>query len=153
VFAQSVYAAPGSYGRAERETYLASVLSAFQETPRDRIENLSQFFGVIERGACRSDDEALRLTCMSEQARRGCASAEKSFRWRCRELSDLLLVNRVNERLFVSPEEKLRLMRKSTGTSYGAAYSLLLTRKYALLATELLLVSDNLCPGSDSTCL
>jgi hypothetical protein len=137
-----------SYDRAHREAHLTASLGELKRSSPQAIENLSQYFNMVSRTVCRSDDEALMRTCLEEQARRNCSKKSAS----CREISDVIIVNKLNEKKFVSPEERFRLMQKAGG-SFGTAYSQLLWRKYAFLATELMLFPGAGCTDDGPACL
>jgi hypothetical protein len=134
------------YARAQRQERIHASLEAMRASPPEQLENLDGYLSSVARGACRSNDDSLRVACLEDHARRNCASVPGSAaKARCAVLSDLVVVNRLNEKQFVSREERIG--------NQGAAYTKLLARKQALLVTELLLLSQASCPDDGVGCL
>jgi hypothetical protein len=150
-----VNAANLPYSRDARLAKIARSLVAFREAKGPQVENLERYLASMAHGACRADDDSLVATCLEEHARRNCASMSGRAHSRCVAISDIIVTNQVNEKQFVSREERFALMQKSMAESFSAAYDKIVLRKYALVTTEFLLSQPD-CAGSvneDTACL
>jgi hypothetical protein len=141
------------YAEPARVSKITRSMTAFKGPGAKEAENLSHYLSSLARGACRSDDDALLAACLVEQAKRNCASLSGGARNRCPALSDVIVTNVVNEKQFVSREERFALLQKSGATSFDAAYGKIVLRKYALIATEYLLTQPDCPVSSKNTCL
>jgi hypothetical protein len=148
------HAAPATpYTKVERQKLIRNSLEAFKHMRKQSVDNIEQFFGLVSRSTCRSDDEALRIACFEQEARKNCASGGGQARSRCIAISDLIIVNQLNEKQFISLEDRAGLFRKAGTTGYSAGYAGLVTRKYAALTAELLLLSNATCDLNEPGCL
>jgi hypothetical protein len=140
----SASARADTYSENERRAYVQGALEALQQTPRSALDNLQQFVRILERNSCRGGYGAMTISCLQEEARRNCEATHKRH---CPVLSDIAVVNKLNEKQFVTREELFRSARQSSGP--GSAQLRLLNRKYALLTTEFLLLAHGACQTSE----
>jgi hypothetical protein len=141
-----------TFNRDQRQNYISEAIQAFRQSPLPGIENLAQYISLTERSRCRAAVEALTVSCLEEESRKNCQTGRRNHS-RCAVLSDVLIVNKVNEKQFVSRDERLALMRRSASGTFGSIFSRLLRRKYALLTSELLLTTREACDEADTKCL
>lgn len=141
------------YSQGARVAKIVKSLMAFREKKEQLAENLERYLSSIARGACRAEDDALVATCLEEHARRNCAAMSGHARSRCAAISDVIVTNQVNEKQFISREERFALLQKSGATTFSAAYSKIVLRKYALVTTEFLLTQPDCSSIDDMACL
>jgi hypothetical protein len=150
LFAASALSAELPYAKDARVAKIARSLQAFRDARGQQAENLENYLASMARGACRADDDSLVATCLEEHAHRNCAAMTGRARSRCAMISDVIVTNQVNEKQFVSREERFSLLQKSGATTFSSAYSKIVLRKYALVTTEFLLSQPD-C--QDDACL
>ena len=82
---------------------------------------------------------------------KNCLTGTAGPKSRCEAVSDILIVNQLNEKQFITHDERTRITMSAK--SFGSAYAKALSQKYALLTTEFLLLSKEDCKDSDPVCL
>ncbi len=132
------------FSSVQRQAYVEKVIKAFREANPNVLKQINEFVDQKERQKCRSFFEALTLNCLQLEVKNKCKDET------CTILSDIALVNKVNERLFVSREETYKISQKSE--NYAEAYAKALSTKYANLTTELVLMSKENCSDGDYKC-
>jgi hypothetical protein len=143
----------GTFTKAQRQDYIKNALAAVLTTSKQNLENLYQFVTVVEQSSCHSAFEALTLSCLQEQVERNCKSGDSKARSHCPILSDLIVVNKLNEKQFVTRDERLQLTRQESGGSYATQYTRMVSRKYSLMVTEELLLGQRTCSSEENGCL
>lgn len=140
-----------NFGQSSRQGYLQGSILSFQATSRATIDNMVQFVNSAEQNKCRTSIEAMALPCLKEEIERNCTQGNDNRRKSCAILADIILVNKINEKQFISRQERFRIAKEAQNRT--KAYSSTLERKYGLLATELLLFSKLKCKDKDNECL
>ncbi len=141
--------AAAPFPKEKRQDYVKHALAATLSAPKQTLDNLYQFVTMVEQSSCRSAFDALTLSCLQDQVQRNCRSQGGN----CPLLSDVIVVNKLNEKQFVTREERVQIMKQEGTGNYAAIYSRLVSRKYALLATELLLLQKRTCRPEEHACL
>jgi hypothetical protein len=134
----------------ERENLIARELTALQATNKTQVDNLREFVNEAERHRCRSFFDTLTLTCLQSEVKKNCESGLGQHLASCAALSDVFLVNKVNERQFLSRQERFRIAQRAE--NYDKAYTKMLENKYAVLGVEMMRTSQENCSRNDHTC-
>lgn len=133
-------------GQTARVAYLAGVLEALEATDPAELAGTSNYIYGVERNKCQAPVESLRVDCLLEAARRGCAQRARpaQARARCEQASDVIVTNRLSERVLIPEDVRYALMDQHR--DYRAAIERELTRRHAQIAAEL--VTSRHFPGS-----
>ena len=141
------------YREDNRRQYIASVLTAFAETDLTEVLNTHRYLDVARRNHCRSGALALRADCLLSYARKNCetAGATTAVR-RCGFYSDVMVVNKLNERVFVGRSERFGIMKGKRG-KYRDVLASRIQQKYARIVIEFSLTGGAGCASEDFRCL
>ncbi len=142
------------YLKDSRIDYIANSLLAMQATKPHILENTRQYISVVDTNNCQSDLLRLRLNCLMSFAEKNCKSLkEKQTRTACKYYSDIIVSNRLGEKLFLSKGEEYRLAKTHSSAELKAARSQKLRQKYASIATQFILSESSNCKIKDHTCM
>lgn len=140
------------YDTTARVAYVAEALEAVRATPLDVLDDTRRFLEVAERNRCKSAFHRLRVACLIQEAKRACrARRGKQSRRRCTRYGDLIVVNTLSEKRFLSAAEMYSIMRDHM--DYRKALRVELRRRYAGIATAFALSSHAACRPDDAECL
>ena len=139
------------YEPASRGEYVRQIITAFKNTSRQDLTNIYQTVSLIEKNQCKSLFDNLTLSCLEVEITKNCNGIQGGFKRDCPLVSDVIIVNRVNEKYFVTANEKIKISENNA--NYGAALGQALRRRYSLLATEFIFLSSRACKESDASCL
>lgn len=134
-----------SPGREERVAYITSVLDALDASDPSMLANTASYIQVTERNKCQAPVESLRVGCLLEAASRNCHNQKE--RDHCNRASDVIVTNRLSEKLFLPTDVRFKIMEKAS--DYRVALQRELRRRYALLVAELVMTPH--WPGSKAT--
>ena len=99
------------YDADHRVAHVRSALWAVRSTsPRDR-EHARAYMTAMERGACSSSSERLRVECLMTAARRYCRG-KRAARDTCLRVLDVAMSNALNERSIISTSRRYELMQQ-----------------------------------------
>lgn len=132
------------FDAAQREHYIATALNTIQAASPNILHEAQEFMDDVEKRKCRSFLDGLTLNCLQAAARSKCRTQD------CSVIHDVILVNKVNERQFVTKEERVKIAVSTA--NYESAYQKTLQSKYALLATEFLLKGKACKKSDDVSC-
>jgi len=136
-----------------RVAYIETVLQAFRQTKLQHIMNTYRYINAVERNNCRSALSDLKVECLLSFAKKNC-SATRSARSsdHCELYSDIVIVNKLSENVFINRSERYRVTRNSSG-DVRAALTNRLQQKYGKLVTQFSLTPWSDCEKDDLPCL
>lgn len=153
VFAVADAGARQPYLEENREFYIASVLTAFRATDLNRILNTYRYIDVARRNNCRSSASDLRADCLLSYARKNCETAGNALAVKhCALYSDVIVVNKLNEGVFISRGERFGIMKDKRG-KYRDVLANRIQQKYARIATHFSIAGGADCAGGNFNCL
>lgn len=141
------------YLQENRVAYASNALQAFSETPVNTILNTYSYINVIENNNCRSSLSDLKVECLLSYAKNNCKET-RSVRAKsnCELYSDIIVVNKMSEKIFVNRTERYRMLR-NTNYDFRTAMSNRLQQKYSRIVTEYFLKKEADCGDKDFECL
>lgn len=145
----SIRVLASDFSLESRNLYIQNALKYFGSSSREEKTQLYIDLSLAERETCRSPYENLMLNCLKDTAAKNCKTRQDHQK--CNVISDIILVNKLNEKAFVSEAERLKIAGSTN--NYGVEFGKLLLRKYAVLSTDFLLYSKNNCEEGQSECL
>ena len=149
---------PNSYAEKpyldeNRIIYISKVLQAFSETPINKIFNTYSYVNVIENNNCRSSSSDLKVECLLSYARNNCKETRNTkLKNNCELYSDIIVVNKLSEKTFVSKSERYRML-KNTSYDFRTVMTGRLQQKYSKIVTEFFLTGRANCGDEDFACL
>jgi hypothetical protein len=153
LFAAADAQARQPYLEDSREQYIASVLTAFNETDLNAILNTYRYLDVARRNNCRSSASDLRADCLLSYARKNCETAGNALAVRhCELYSDVIVVNKLNEGVFISRSERFGIMKGKRG-KYRDVLANRIQQKYARIVTHFSIAGGADCVGGNFNCL
>lgn len=141
------------YLEDNREHYIASVLTAFDETDLTTINNTYRYIDVVRRNNCRSSASDLRADCLLSYARKNCETAGSALEVKhCALYSDVIVVNKLNEGVFIGRSERFGIMRGKRG-KYRDVVASRIQQKYARIVTHFSISGGADCSAGDFNCM
>jgi hypothetical protein len=141
------------YLQENRVLYIEKALKAFQETKLQNIMNTFKYINVVERNNCRSSLSDLKVECLLSFARNNCKTyGKQETRENCELYSDIIIVNKLSESVFIKRSERYRVTR-NTKDDFRTALENRLQQKYGKLATQFFLTEGVKCDNEDLSCL
>ena len=141
------------YLEENRVAYIEKVLQAFRQTKLQHIINTYSYINAVERNNCRSALSDLKVQCLLSFAKKNCAAAGGvKLRDNCELYSDIIIVNKLSESVFINRSERYRVTRKSSD-DFRTALANRLQQKYGKLVTQFSLTSWSECKKDDLKCL
>src|SRR4051812_41314203 len=116
------------YGVERRLSTIQNSLIALRKNPKNTNEGVISYLRLVEQNQCRSGFESLTVKCLHDALSLNCAGTEGRHRENCKLISDLLMVNKLNEKQLISKDERVRLSRQGKG--YAASLQAALQKKY-----------------------
>jgi len=98
-----------TYGPTERQTYIERILNALSTAPKQSAENIDQYMSLVADNKCQSVISSLSLKCLYEEAVRNCKSSGLASKNTCAIISDVILVNKSNEKQILTKEERFKI--------------------------------------------
>lgn len=152
VVSSSSYASK-PYLEENRIAYISKVIQAFSETPMHNISNTYSYINVVENNNCRSSSSDLGTQCLMSYAKKNCiATGSAALRENCELYSDVIVVNKMSENIFVKRSERYRML-KNTDDDYRTAMANRLQQKYARIVAHFSLTEASDCGEDDFNCL
>ena len=147
----SVAAEP--YLKENRVAYVEKVLQAFHQTKLQNIINTYSYINVVERNNCRSTLSDLKVECLLSFAKKNCSAVgSKKLRVNCELYSDIVIVNKLSEHIFINRSERYHVTRNSSD-DFRTALTNRLQQKYGKLVTQFSLTPWSECKKDDLKCL
>lgn len=141
------------YLKKNRVNYIEKTLKAFQETKLQNIINTFRYINVVERNNCRSSLSDLKVECLLSFARKNCSTySKKELRDNCELYSDIIVVNKLSESVFIKRSERYRVTRNSR-EDFRTALTNRLHQKYGKLVTHFYLATGSDCEDGSRRCL
>jgi hypothetical protein len=141
------------YLQQNRVAYITGVLRAFSETKLHDLLNTNSYINVVEKNNCRSSMSDLKVECLLSYARKNCeATASIQLRGSCELYSDIVVVNKLSENVFIKRTERYHML-KNTSDDYRTAMASRLSQKYARIVTTFSLTEGSDCDNADFDCL
>ena len=141
------------YLKENRVQYIEKALKAFQDTKLQNIVNTYRYINVVERNNCRSTLSDLKVECLLSFARKNCnAYNRQEARANCELYSDIIIVNKLSESVFIKRSERYRVTRNSKD-DFRTALTNRLQQKYGNLVTDFYLATSSECDKEDMKCL
>lgn len=141
------------YLQENRVAYVSKALQAFSETPVNTILNTYSYINVIENNNCRSSLSDLKVECLLSYAKNNCKETQnEKSKSNCELYSDIIVVNKMSEKIFVNRSERYRMLR-NTNYDFRTAMSNRLQQKYSRIVTEYFLKKEVDCEDKDFACL
>jgi len=118
--------------------YVARALAAVRGLGAAGCDELDRMLYAAARSQCHADSGTPTVQCLIGAARAACAAgAPGGDRARCEAAADVVVANLRSQTTFVDDATRIRLVRSSA--DYRAALATELRRRYAVLASELVL--------------
>ena len=130
--------------RPDRVAYIHHALGSISATPQPLR---AQTIAFVDRVGytCRSPVAGLRLRCMLTEAESWCKKQKsRVFRDACPAVFDILMINYLNRRSFLSNGERYALLKKKQAGDKADMNQMLMNR-YAGLVTRMVLWQDLSC--------
>jgi len=141
------------YLEQNRLAYIESVLRAFDKAKLQSLRNAQAYIHAVERNNCRSDVTELKVECLLRFAKNNCRElGVDESRVDCELYSDIIIVNKLSEKTFISRSERYRLL-KNANEDYRIVMDNRLQQKYAGLVTQFSLSPAAKCKVSDYACM
>jgi hypothetical protein len=141
------------YLEGNRQHYIVSVLTAFNETNLITINNTYRYLDVARRNNCRSSASDLRADCLLSYARKNCESAGNALDIKyCELYSDVIVVNKLNEGVFIGRSERYGIMKGKRG-NYRDVLANRILQKYARIVTHFSIAGGAECSSWDYNCM
>lgn len=141
------------YLEENRAEYISIVLQAFNDTLINDIFNTHSYINVIENNSCRSSLSDLKVECLLSYAKNNCKEIrDAKLKSSCELYSDIIIVNKLSEKTFVSRTERYRML-KNTSYDFRTAMTNRLQQKYSRIVTEFYLTDGADCAEEDFDCL
>ena len=141
------------YLKENRVAYISNALQAFSETPLNTILNTYSYINVIENNNCRSSLSDLKVECLLSYSKNNCDETRSaSDKRNCELYSDIIVVNKMSEKVFINRTERYRMLR-NTNYDFRTAMTNRLQQKYSRIVTEYFLKKDDDCGDKDFDCL
>jgi len=136
LFFPLVTLAVDTYKKENRVQYIRNVLLALENTSFNTLDNVRKYVDVVGRNQCRSTFLSLKVECLISASRRNCNEKRtKSRKQKCHLYSDILMINRLSEKRFLTNRERYDIMKKHRKDYKQKIYQELMYR-YASLVTE-----------------
>lgn len=121
-----------------RASHVARALAAVRSLGPAASDELDRTLYNAARSQCHADAGTPPVSCLIEAARAACAGAAGAGdRARCEAVADVAIANLRGQTALIDEATRIRLVRGSA--DYRAALAAELRRRYAILATELVL--------------
>jgi hypothetical protein len=141
------------YLQENREDYIEKVLLAFRQTKLQHILNTYSYINAVERNNCRSALSDLKVECLLSFAKKNCSAAGGvKLQDNCELYSDIIIVNKLSESVFINRSERYRVTRKSSA-DFRTALANRLQQKYGKIVTQFSLTPWSECKKDDLRCL
>jgi hypothetical protein len=141
------------YLEESRVTYIEKVLKAFRQTKLQNIINTYRYINAVEKNNCRSSLSDLKVECLLSFAKNNCsASGDPQSRDRCELYTDIVIVNKLSESVFIKRSERYRITR-NTSDDFRTALTNKLRQKYGKIVAHFSLSPWSECLKEDFKCL
>lgn len=141
------------YLKDNRVAYVENVLQAFRQTKLQKIFNTFSYINAVEKNNCRSTLSDLKVQCLLSFARKNCSAAGSArLQEICELYSDIIVVNKLSEHVFISRSERYHLTRNSN-LDFRTVLTNRLRQKYGKLVTQYTLTSWSDCKKDDLKCV
>jgi hypothetical protein len=127
VYGDDTYRAP------QRIDTIGRALKAVKTTGRVARDDLTEFIHVAARSTCRSNAASLKANCMVKAVQTNCEQRGGDVE-SCHVVSDVLIVNRLSEREFITSRRRYVLMKEAKDVRAAILGELM--SQYARLVTE-----------------
>lgn len=138
------------YSKEKREKYILDALTILKATDRREVEDTSKYIQTVYRTRCRSNFERYKIECLKQAVNDSCLQRRKRIK-NCKIYSDVIIVNKLSERYFVTGRERYEIMKKHP--VFRPALVRQLDRHYAQLAADFGLSQYYECKPKDFKCL
>ena len=128
-----------------RAAYVARALAAVRGLGPAGSDELDRTLYNAARSQCHADTGTPTVTCLINAARAACAAA--ADRARCEAAADVAVTNLRGQTALIDDATRIRLVRGSA--DYRAALAAELRRRYAVLASELVVTGSGGGGGGD----
>lgn len=147
------YGAFKPYTKKRREDYIVKVLETFDLTNPEYIRNTYSYIGIVDQNNCKSSLSNLRVQCLMDFSAQNCRELKDSKAIRdCEYYSDIIIVNKLSENIFVSRSERYRMM-KNASEDFRTVMANRLMQKYSRVVTEFSLSEFSSCRNKNFNCL
>jgi hypothetical protein len=142
--------APADYAKEARVAYLREALAAVEAADPEVLSAAVDYVSAMERNACTSEIDRLRVDCLITSARRWCRTKQGAKDRACPMYSDIAVTNVLSEKHLISAEERYEIMRRSK--NFREEMRRVVRRQHGALALDFSLASRT-CAPSDGACL
>ena len=147
------YGAFKPYTKKRRVEYIEKVLETFDLTKPELIQNTYSYIGIVDKNNCKSGLSNLRVQCLMDSAAQNCRELKDSKAIRdCEFYSDIVIVNKLSENIFVSRSERYRMM-KNASEDFRTVMANRLMQKYSRIVTQYSLSDYSSCRNKNFKCL
>lgn len=153
--------APGQdYHLSLRLKAIINILNSLENTPKDQLFRDYNWLSLQGARTCDTEFLSVKISCMIENAKAYCKENYGTNGGNCLAYMDMMIVNSLNESMFISSREKYHLL-KSKGFSEDQFHQVLENR-YGELATSFAMSRHFVCglereacfaEGLDSFCI
>ncbi|WP_144394679.1 hypothetical protein [Pleionea sediminis] len=141
------------YQQQSRIDYIEKVLVAITSAQEKDIDNVNSYINVVDRNNCASNLSSLRTQCLIQYAMDNCKSLRsQKKKLNCELYSDIIVVNKLSEVVFIPRSERYQILKNNTGNSRQIIVNRL-EQKYSRLVTQFSLTPEANCKGDDYQCL
>lgn len=153
LFMKVVSATDKPYLTQDRVNYVEQVLSAIVNANIQSIYNTQSYINVVDRNNCTSSLSNLRAECLIQSASSNCQGLRSvSDKTQCELYSDIIVVNKLSENVFIPRSERYRILKNNTGDTREVIVNRL-EQKYSRLVTQFSLSPMAECDSGDYRCL
>ena len=127
--------AQAQFGIVERTHYLKEALDALSSSRYRSLVIKKSFAEMLMRQRCTSSFPSLKTQCLVNETARACSEKGNPGEGkRCKLIFDVVIVNLLNQDVFLKPEERSQILKKFPPEEIGIE----LNRRYGALCTEFL---------------
>lgn len=141
------------YTKKRREEYIVTVLETFDLTKPELVQNTYRYIDIVDKNNCKSGLSSLRVRCLMDYSAQNCRELPDSKAIRdCEYYSDVIIVNKLSENIFVSRSERYRMM-KNASEEFSTVMASRLMQKYSRVVTQYALSDYSSCRNKNFKCL
>ena len=127
--------AQAQFGAIERTRYLSDAIDALMTSRYQSLIQKKIFANMLMKQRCTSSFQSLKTQCLTHETGKTCRELGGNDEGRkCTIIFDVIIVNLLNQEVFLSTDERNQLLKKYAAEEIGHE----LNRRYGTLCTEFL---------------
>jgi hypothetical protein len=96
-----------------RAAHIKSALEAVRQTPAEALGQANEYARVLNRGACSSSVQRLKVECLMTASRRYCHKKGEAEAQRCQASMDIVVSNILGDAQLISSEKRYQIMTRN----------------------------------------